>query len=451
MLFKIFLAIVLSKLSIIAGKILGKKSSSTPGTIAMKICPDILFHLSKQIKKEIIFICGTNGKTTTSNLLYSLIKGCNKKIVCNNVGANMLPGVCCAFVDKANIFGKIDADYAVIECDEASLRHIVKYVTPNKIVITNLFRDQLDRFGEIDITINLLEEAFKKLDNVNLILNGDDPLCAYFGTKYNALYYGVMEKSNHSTNEIKEGRFCLKCGGELSYNYYHYSQLGDYFCTKCDFKRPALDYFADNVDLSDGMKFNLNFKDKTIDLSLDYKGFYNIYNVLAAFAAFEGLKLGFDNINSVLKGYKPQIGRMESFNINGKKVILNLSKNPAGFNQAIATLNEDKAEKDVFVVINDNAQDGKDISWIWDVDFELFEKSNIKNLYAGGIRKDDLAVRFKYAKLNAFDVLENNLKNLSDIIQKSDLPLYVLVNYTALFSTQDNLLSLEKGGNKKWK
>ncbi len=442
------LAITVSKASIILGRLMGKKGSSTPGGIALKICPDILSYLSKQIKKEIIFICGTNGKTTTSNLLYSMIKNEGKKVVCNNVGANMLPGVCCAFVESANIFGKINADYAVIECDEASIRRIVPYVKPDKIVITNLFRDQLDRYGEIDITIKLLTEAFDKLGNVNLILNGDDPLCAYFGTKYNAVYYGVDEKTNVETNEIKEGRFCLVCGEELKYNYYHYSQLGDYYCEKCGFKRPKLDYSANNVDLDGIMKFDINFGGKTLPVSVDYKGFYNIYNILAAFSAFASLNLGFDNIGKTLAEYKPQIGRMESFNIDGKKVILNLSKNPAGFNQAIATLNADTEEKDVFVVINDNAQDGRDISWIWDVDFELMAKSNIKSLTAGGIRRDDVAVRFKYAGLKDFDVLENNIGNLAEIIGRSKRTLYVLVNYTALFSTQTNLLKLEKGEKK---
>lgn len=442
------LAITVSKASIILGRLMGKKGSSTPGGIALKICPDILSYLSKQIKKEIIFICGTNGKTTTSNLLYSMIKNEGKKVVCNNVGANMLPGVCCAFVESANIFGKINADYAVIECDEASIRRIVPYVKPDKIVITNLFRDQLDRYGEIDITIKLLTEAFDKLGNVNLILNGDDPLCTYFGTKYNAVYYGVDEKTNVETNEIKEGRFCLVCGEELKYNYYHYSQLGDYYCEKCGFKRPKLDYSAKNVDLDGIMKFDINFGGKILPVSVDYKGFYNIYNILAAFSAFASLNLGFDNIGKTLAEYKPQIGRMESFNIGGKKVILNLSKNPAGFNQAIATLNADTEEKDVFVVINDNAQDGRDISWIWDVDFELMAKSNIKSLTAGGIRRDDVAVRFKYAGLKDFDVLENNIGNLAEIIGRSKRTLYVLVNYTALFSTQTNLLKLEKGEKK---
>ena len=366
----------------------------------------------------------------------------------NRSGANLISGITAEFAMHSTLTGRPKCQFAVIECDEAASKTVLKYLKPEVIVATNVFRDQLDRYGEIDITIKLLTEAFDKLGKVNLILNGDDPLCTYFGTKYNAVYYGVDEKTNVETNEIKEGRFCLVCGEELKYNYYHYSQLGDYYCEKCGFKRPKLDYSAKNVDLDGIMKFDINFGGKTLPVSVDYKGFYNIYNILAAFSAFASLNLGFGNIGKTLAEYKPQIGRMESFNIGGKKVILNLSKNPAGFNQAIATLNADPEEKDVFAVINDNAQDGRDISWIWDVDFELMAKSNIKSLTAGGIRRDDVAVRFKYADLKDFDVLENNIKNLAEIIGRSKRTLYVLVNYTALFSTQTNLLKLEKEEEK---
>lgn len=446
---KRIISICTAKLAIFFGKLLGKKGSSTPGSIAMKIYGGVLSDLAKQVKKETIFICGTNGKTTTSNLLYSLIKSSGKNVICNNVGANMLPGVACAYVNGASLTGKINADYAVIECDEASLRHIVKHVKPDKIIITNLFRDQLDRYGEIDITIKLLSEAFDYLKNdFELILNADDPLSAYFGTKYKAVYYGISEESNLKTNEIKEGRFCLCCGNELTYNYYHYSQLGNYFCKNCGFKRPDPDYSAVNIDLDGGMKFDIDFKGRSIHLDLNYKGFYNIYNVLAAFGAYESLNLNLGIITDVFNAYKPQIGRMETFTINGKQVVFNLSKNPAGFNQAIATLIDDKSEKDVFIVINDNAQDGKDISWIWDVDFELLKDANINLLYAGGIRKNDLALRLKYGGFTDINILDNTKENLKKIFYASKRTCYVLVNYTALFSTQTNLLELSKEDNE---
>ncbi len=438
------LAIWAGKAAIFLGKLLGKKGSSSPGSIALKLYPRILSDLAGQVQHEIVVICGTNGKTTTSNLLDSLIKSTGKKVVCNNVGANMLPGVTCAFIDHVGWFGKLDADYAVIECDEASLKRVVDYMTPDKIVLTNLFRDQLDRYGEIDITIRLLSEAFDKLDSVSLIVNGDDPLCSYFGTKYPAIYYGVDQKYNIQRNEMKEGRFCLVCGNELSYHYYHYSQLGDYYCEACGFKRPDLSYAADNIDLTGGMAFDIHHAKGVTPLRVNYKGFYNIYNILAAFSAFS--ELGFDtaNVNAVFDAYKPQIGRMESFVLNTKNVVLNLSKNPAGFNQAIATLLSDPSQKDVFVVINDNAQDGKDISWIWDVEFEQLKNANIHSLFAGGIRKDDLALRLKYGGLKNIRIMENNYENLKSVVMHSKRPLYLLVNYTALFSTQDNLKRLRK-------
>ena len=187
------LAIIACKMLIKLGVLMGKKGSSLPGSIAMRISPSVLKALASQIKKEIILVCGTNGKTTTNNLIYSLLSNDGSTVVCNNVGANMLPGVACAFISKAKISGRLNADYAAIECDEASLRHIVKHLTPHKIVITNLFRDQMDRYGEIEGTIKLINEAIDKVPDTTLILNADDPFTRQFGKGRKAIYYGVSE------------------------------------------------------------------------------------------------------------------------------------------------------------------------------------------------------------------------------------------------------------------
>ena len=438
------LSVIVAKCLILLGKLLGKKGSSTPGSIALKIYPDILKDLAKQVKEKTVLVCGTNGKTTTTNLLYSLIANCNKKVVCNNVGANMLPGVACAYIAKANIFGKLNADYAVLECDEAYLRHIVKHVNADKIIITNLFRDQLDRYGEIDATVKLLDEAFSYAENFELILNGDDPLCAHFAGKYNAKSYGISEDKNLCKNEIKEGRFCLNCQNELTYNYCHYSQLGDFKCEKCGYKRNKPDYDVTNINLDGAMKFDVSFLGKKVTLNVNYKGFYNIYNILAAFSAYNELGLDISGINNVFNSYKPQIGRMETFTINKKDVTLNLSKNGAGFNQAIATLLNDTREKDVYFVLNDAPSDGTDITWLWDVDFELLKSANIKNIYSGGTRKDDLAIRISYAGFENVCVMDNNKENLRKFLFSSNSPAYLLVNYTALFQTQNDLKTLEK-------
>ena len=356
----------------------------------------------------------------------------------------MLPGIACSFIDHASISGKLNADYATIECDEASLRRIVPFVKPHRIVITNLFRDQLDRFGEVDITISLLNEALNKLPNTKLILNGDDPLSAHFGKSKSCTYFGIDQNCTTGLKETKEGRYCAGCGEELSYNFSHYSQLGDYFCPKCGFKRPELNYAAKDVDLSDGLKFTIYNRGKKYPLNLNYRGFYNIYNILASVAVLNECGEDISNLEAVFQSYKPQIARMEPFTIGGKTVILNLAKNPAGFNQAIATVISDQRPKDVLIALNDGPGDGTDISWIWDVDFEKLSEANLTSLTSSGIRKDDLALRLKYAGFKDINVKENNRQTLSEVTSGRGDIAYILVNYTAMFGTQTNLKALEE-------
>ncbi len=438
------IAVWITKILIVLGKLGGKKGSSTPGVFALKICPQILEILSKQVRSGIIVVCGTNGKTTTNNLLFSMLRDQGKRVVCNNVGSNMLEGVVTAFVSAAGIFGRLDADYACIEVDEISTVKVFAHLVPDYMVITNLFRDQLDRYGEIDITIDYLSRAVTMAGDVTLVLNGDDPLVAAFGIKSGkkCVFYGVGEDVGIALHETKEGRFCSFCGSELTYQFYHYSQLGDYDCAKCGFARPPADFEAKNIDLTGGIAFDAAGR----RISVNYRGFYNIYNILAPISVLSLLGLPFDNIDKTLAEYKPQIGRMEPFRIAGKSVIFNLSKNPAGFNQAISTIAGDTAEKDIIVVINDNAQDGRDISWIWDVDFERLSDVKAHSFTASGIRHNDVMVRFKYAGLENTSDNGNVKEAIEHALKTGNKVLYVLVNYTALFSTQDILKHLEGKG-----
>ena len=408
----------------------------------MFIYPGILKYLASQIRGKIIVVCGTNGKTTTNNMLCSLLESEGKKVVCNHVGANMLEGVVTAFAGSTNFLGRLDADYACIEIDEISAASVFEHFLPDYMIITNLFRDQLDRYGEIDITIRHLSKAVSKAENAVLVLNADDPLVAALGknAKNKCVYYGIGEDAGISLSETKEGRFCSFCHSELVYSFYHYSQLGSYGCVKCGFSRPKPQYEALDVNLTDEMSFTVDGK----RISVNYRGFYNIYNILAAYAAVRLCGFSLDNINDVLGAYKPQIGRMEAFNICGKNVIFNLSKNPAGFNQAISAVVQDKRKKDIVVVINDNAQDGKDISWIWDVDFERLADAGISGFTASGIRHNDVFLRFKYARLESIKDIGDVRLAITDALKSSSQVLYVLVNYTALFPTQKILQSLEE-------
>ncbi len=440
------LAIWAAKISAVAGRLIGKKSSSSPGVIALKICPDLIRRLSKNITHGVIVTCGTNGKTTTNNLLNTALLKCGYTTVCNNLGANMVGGIATAFALAADLKGGLKADWAVLEVDEASARRVFAHIKPNYMVITNLFRDQLDRYGEIDITVNLLNEAIDMADNVKLILNGDDPLTAQFGDGRDAKYFGISEKVLPQIDETKEGQFCVKCGHEMKYNYFHYSQLGDYYCENCGNKRPAIDFDATNVNLSGSMKFTVN---GSVNIDVNYRGFYNIYNILAVYSALSVMGIKTDGFNAMLADYKPQIGRMELIDL-GKPVILNLAKNPAGFNQAIQTVMLDKRKKDIIVAINDLANDGRDVSWLWDVDFDKLSDENLNTLITTGIRLYDISLRFKYADVKVDYITKNMKQAINRCLSTDSEVCYVLVNYTALYPTQTTMLEIKKeiGGEK---
>ena len=436
------LAVWAAKLSSVAGIIMGKKSSSGPGAIALKICPDLIKRLSKGIKHQVIVTCGTNGKTTTNNLLYSALKEGGHKVVCNTLGANMLTGVATAFAMECDWLGRLKADYACLEVDEAYTVKVFEHIKPDVVIVTNLFRDQLDRYGEIETTMGIMKKAFEDADFPKLILNGDDPVTAAFGRDYKgkAYYYGISEEVLPQKNDAEDGRFCSVCGHRQEYEFFHYSQLGKYYCPHCGNRRPDPDYDVTAVDLSDGIKFSVNGH----SLKFNYKGFYNIYNVVGVYSALDVIGKDVKSFDRVLKGYQPQIGRMQEFNL-GKPFILNLAKNPAGFNQAIETVMQDKRKKDIIIAVNDRPSDGTDVSWLWDVAFEQLVDDSLCTLSVLGSRRYDLALRFKYEDIKV-SIITEDMKSVleSCAISRESEVCYVLVNYTMLFSTENILNELKK-------
>ena len=437
------LAIWAAKLAAAGAKLLGKNGSSMPGSIALKICPDILTRLSNDIEKDIIAVWGTNGKTTTNNMIYTVLENQGYKIVCNKVGSNMLSGVVSAFISYSTLGGKVKADYACLEMDEAYARIILQYLTPTKVVITNLFRDQMDRYGEIDTTISYIQMALDKAKNATLILNGDDPLTASLGTNYkNTRYYGITENLGLNLNETREGRYCRACGNELKYDFYQYGQLGKYHCDKCGFSRPMPRYDGKNITVDDYVSFDVC----GTHVDLPCKGIYNIYNALAAFAFCDSCGIEESDIAKGLQKYKGQVGRMEEFTIKNKLVVFNLAKNPASFNQSIANIINEKRTKDVIIGINDNDPDGNDVSWLWDVDFEKLKDDSITSYTTTGIRSKDMAVRLKYCDIDQKKItVGGDMKqDIINAINGKGERVYMVVNYTLLFSTKKILSELEE-------
>ena len=466
----------------------GRRGSALSGKIALKICPSILEELSSQVREKIIVTCGTNGKTTTNNLICSALTEQGCKVVCNRAGANMLNGAASAFALAASLTGRLDADYACIEVDEASTRQVFPRIHPDLMVLTNLFRDQLDRYGEIDITMDILEKMMKSEPGMKVIVNGDDSLSAYLSEQAGnpRITYGVKERvTGASVSEIREGRFCKRCGARLIYRFYHYGQLGDYYCPSCGFSRPEPDANAsrirdtghvapkddaeskdaqtkdaaaiDNVSKNtlpentvsektapgraEGISFLVEYDGKQYDLHAPYHGFYNVYNILAAFTAVAAAGASVTGFQKMLDSFRPEYGRMERFEIGGSSVILNLAKNPAGFNQNIAAVLQDESPKDLVIAINDGYQDGRDISWLWDVDFDTLAHESIRSIRVTGVRCRDMGLRLKYVDI-PHEVEPDLEKAIEQGLSAGTKNLYVLVNYTVLYAAHDILKRL---------
>ena len=425
-----------------ACRLTGKQGATLAGKAALSIYPPILSELAKEVKKDIFVVCGTNGKTTTNNLLASVLEANGQKVICNRTGSNMLNGVVSAFVLNTGLSGHLKADYACIEIDEASTVRVFPHFQPDFMVLTNLFRDQLDRYGEIDTTMNLLSKAMKMAPKMKLLINGDDSLSTFLALDNKNEYaaYGISQKvlSDENSREIREGRFCKRCGEKMQYHFYHYSQLGDYYCPHCGFKRPHLDFDGTNVKLDEGITFDVN----DFHVKANYRGFYNVYNILAVYGAASMANISLEHFNDVLGNFTPQFGRNELFEIRGTKVMLNLAKNPAGFNQNISAVMTDTSPKDIIILINDNSQDGTDISWLWDVDFDRLKDANAASITVCGIRCLDMALRLKYVDIPS-DVEQDIEKAIENKIQNGTKNLYVLVNYTGLYTTHNLLKKME--------
>ena len=449
-----FLAVAAAKATLKACHLAGKSGSSLPGRAALKVDPHIIASLTAGIRRGIIVTCGTNGKTTTNNLLCSMLEAQGFRVVSNRLGANMLEGVAAAFATaarplgyldaKSRPLGYLDADYACLEVDEASAARVLQDLQPDYMVLTGLFRDQLDRYGEIDLTIKALEKAIREAPNMTLVINGDDPLTAYLAKKSSrrVVSYGVSEKVTDNVDVIRESRFCENCGAPLQYDFYHFSQLGLYRCPSCGFHRPEINYDASGVSLTPLLSFDVKESPAfPVRISAPMTGFYNVYNILAVYGVLRELDLPTESINEVLRNYKPQFGRGELFYLGRnreQKVLLNLAKNPTGFGQNIAAMLQDRSPKDLIIAINDNAQDGRDISWLWDVDFERLADETVRSITVSGLRALDMQLRLKYA-----EIASTSAKTVEEAIElrlaDGCSNLYVLVNYTALYEAHKYL------------
>lgn len=438
-------ALWVGKIMSILLRLLGKKGTTFPGFVARKICPEITGMLASSFPEGAVVITGTNGKTTTNNLLASILKTAGKTVAFNREGANMLPGITGALLQNTTFTGKTTASLLLLEVDEATLPALCKQLSPRMAVITNFFRDQLDRYGELDTTVRLVEQSLPA--GTELILNADDPLVAYIGSKRRGVYYygaGSLPNSRRESTETREGRYCSQCGQELFYELFHYGQLGIYHCPGCGFQRPRPDIEAREVYQEEtGISF---WVDREYMVPL--QGYYNLYNALAAFCTADRLGVDREDIRQGLLNFVSDAGRMEQFSLPSCNLTLTLIKNPTGFNQVIHTLAGFDKPLRLLIAINDLAADGRDISWLWDVDFEILasKAENIHQVVCSGLRAEDIALRLKYAGFEEERiVLEHSLEKAVELLEKNtpvsvDEAVFILPTYTVLFPLREILV-----------
>ncbi|HHY28900.1 MAG TPA: DUF1727 domain-containing protein [Desulfitobacterium dehalogenans] len=433
-------------------KLLGKKGTTLPGKIALNLEPRLMGMLSSAYTDGIIMVTGTNGKTTTANLLAQILKADGKTFAFNQAGANLVTGITGALLANTGWGGQSKVKMALLEVDEATVPKFCQQVIPQIAIVTNFFRDQLDRYGELDTTIKLVRDAIPP--QTHLILNADDPLVAQFGRdRVHTLYYGVEQTPDSKTysTETREARFCPHCGEELAYTLYHYGQLGIYACP-CGYKRPDPPVLARNVKASED---GIQFKVEPTSYSIALQGYYNLYNALAAMTAAKRIGIKDREIQRGLREFVPQAGRMEQFILPQGPVTLTLVKNPTGFNQVIQTvLSRKERPIRLLIGINDLAADGRDISWLWDVDFECLgqEKERIQRIVCSGLRAEDMAVRLKYAgvpvsKLYLEREMDNALEKVHEGSEGQET-IFVLPTYTLLFPMREILVNKQIKGSK---
>jgi lipid II isoglutaminyl synthase (glutamine-hydrolysing) len=430
--------------------VLKRGGGNVPGTLALKLDPQVIADLAGRLDGSIV-VTGTNGKTTTNGLIADGLAAAGYDVVCNRAGNNMQTGIAAAMVAGRragkNAGGK--KRFGAFECDELYTVRVLPQLKPRALVLLNLFRDQLDRYGEIDHTQDVIAQALEKSPATTLIYNADDPLCAAIADRVpnQSIGFGIDEPTGLETDRISDSRFCAKCNAPLDYDYVHYGQLGKYRCPKCGWERPELGFAARNVALECGKGGGYSWdvcgpNGFSQHVKTRYNGLYMVFNVTAVAAALRFVGAGTEKLDQTIAKYEPAGGRMRTFHVLGRDVVSNLAKNPAGFDRMISEVKAANSHLMAFF-LNDNDADGHDISWIWDVDFEKLCDLDIERVFVGGTRKNDLQVRLKYAGIDArlIDGIEDAVRGCFGANDAHEL--HSVANYTVFPTVTADLKRLD--------
>lgn len=454
---KVFLSCLVCRFVHFVLQKLGRGATTLPGRIALKVKRNVLTDLSENVK--VIIVTGTNGKTTSCRIIEEGLKSAGKSYFINKSGANLITGITSSFIMNSTITGKNKVEYAIVECDENAFREVSRYIRADVVLVTNVFRDQLDRYGEVTHTLNAIKESVKNLPNAVVCLDADCSLTYSMSKEIpnKIVTFGVDVPFDKDAKapEISDAKYCIFCKNEYEYTYHTYGHLGGFVCPYCGYKRPEPDFAVTAVEeLKQNHSIvvaNLNGSENIVKVNIG--GAYNVYNAIGCAAALSSLRIDEKTVIKALESFNGAFGRMEQFESGDNKINVILVKNPAGFSQTMSFLKSIDDDFTMILSLNDNAADGRDISWIWDVDFGgIFEKANVKDIYVAGKRCYDMAIRVKYEGTNGREikVIENeDYEKLVDIATSQVRDVYIVPTYTSMM-TMRPVIAKRLGGKDFW-
>ena len=432
------------------------QASNFPGKVVLYIKKDLLSYFKLKKDCKIILITGTNGKSTTCGMLASILKTTGKKVAYNTSGANLLSGIASTFCQYSDPAGNLTVDYVILEVDEATLPLLTEQLKADIIGITNFFRDQLDRFGELDTTVKLIEKGIGNNKNTTMILNADDVRVAFLKTENPKIYYGLAaqcssglsnDKSNSNSwlSDPQEITKCPDCNFDLVFTNKFLAHLGDYRCSKCNLKRPETNFLVSDFKI-DALttNFDLIFENQKNDFFLPMIGTFNLYNAACTIAISRTIS----NITQVqiqkgFQSYSTIFGRGEKITIKTPRrgistAWIYLIKNPTGTTEVLKTLSKIPNAR-FLIAINDDFADGRDISWLWDARFDILTDHK-KEIYVSGKRALDMALRLRYSGIQVEQIQANEnistaIKNATQSLSQGET-LYILPTYTVLLEMQ---------------
>lgn len=436
---KKFIAIAVCKILRFIGSFIGK-GSSLPGEIALKICPDILKRVT--LPKEIIAVTGSNGKTSTVEMIAHVLASSGKDVVYNKEGSNQIEGVTTLILTNSTLGGKFKKDAVIIESDERYSKYTFKYFSPTHYVITNLYRDQLTRNGHPQWVFNAVKESIS--DDCTLVLNADDPLVSLFGKgRENVIWFG-MDRQDFSTDTntgmYDDGKYCPVCYAPMEYDYYHYNHIGAYRCEKCGYKKNDTAFTVTKTDLESGV-ITINGKD---EIQLSFKSIYNVYNILACYAVCCLVGVDGETVSKSISNYFLKNGRVVEYRLGEARGTLITSKheNSVSYDQSLRYSIQQKNPHAVIIIVDAVSRKyyTSETSWLWDINFGMLSTENTEHIYLLGKYANDLYVRFSYTDIDRekISIIENIPQGVETIKNAGHSELYTIT----CFSDKDKFLSL---------